>query len=132
MQCRRIEESQIYFAIQYKIASPGKSCKADVMEELSYSYIALLVPRPSHTHQNKNYSALLLVTSVPLLFSLSGPPYRPIAIAGPCHAINLRHRATVSKFFRLDALSPAAVSLYTDGTEHYMRRYISRATFIFS
>ena len=23
-----------YFAIQYTIASPGKSCKADVMEEL--------------------------------------------------------------------------------------------------
>ena len=69
---------------------------------------------------------------MPLLFSLSGPPYRPIAIAGPCHAINLRHHATVSKFFRLDASSPAAVSFYTDGTEHYMRRYISRPSSLVS
>ena len=95
----------------------------------------LLVPRPSHTHpymQYKNYSALLLVSSMPLLFSLSGPPYRLIAIAGPCHAINLRHRATVINFFRLDASSPAAVSFYTDGTEHYMRRYISRPSSLVS
>ena len=63
---------------------------------------------------------------------ISGPPYRPIAVAGPCLAINFRHCATVIKFFQLDASSPAAVRFCTDGTEHCMRRYISRPSSLVS
>ena len=51
MQCHRNEVSQIYFAIQYKIARPKKLQKLQsCCDGAAYSYIALLVPRPSHTH----------------------------------------------------------------------------------
>ena len=84
MQCRSIEVSQIYFAIQYKIARPGKSSKAAVMEELIQLYSAL-------TSQPLPYPP---PTLVPCPYYFPEPPHLRTTLqaysccrALPCHKL---------------------------------------------